>query len=66
MCERQRIGERLYASRSDGPVRFWLDYGELCPRLLGRSDLDVLRFDVGEGWAGIEEVVTERAGLPPA
>jgi len=57
------VGRRLSASGSDAPVDFWVQYSELCERLLDRSDLPKLELDVASGWGGVDESVAVHAGL---
>ncbi|MEM7092729.1 MAG: hypothetical protein AAF567_06995 [Actinomycetota bacterium] len=60
------VGRRLDGDGRDVAVDFWILYSELCVRLARRSEVAALEFDVGRGWAGIDEAVAEHAGLTPS
>jgi|GEM_PF-5373108 len=45
------------------PVKFCVEYSELCDRLLATSAIPTLTVDVAKGWADVDAVVAQRVGL---
>jgi hypothetical protein len=51
-------GQRLAAAGLDAPVDFWVQYRELCNSLLARTELPLLRIDIGTGWHHVTSGIT--------
>jgi hypothetical protein len=41
----------------DPSIDFWLDYRDVCDRLLAASTLPRLDLDIAQGWAGADDRV---------
>jgi hypothetical protein len=50
-------GRRIMKEGGDPSIDFWLDYRDVCDRLLAASTLPRLDLDIAQGWAGADDRV---------